>query len=253
MRSNENLKKKLAKGEIVIGTWCEIPSPEVINIVAKAGLDFVIIDMEHGAMDFHLAGNMVIAAEAEGCFPLIRVARNDESDILRALETSAEGIIVPHVETIEDRNKTVRYAKFSPIGDRSLNPYTRAGGYRSSKDFTTIQNENSFIGLIIEGKAGIQHIDDIINDEQVDLVYVGTYDISSMLGIPGDTKNPLVFDTLAKITNRAKAKKKAVGCLFHDGKELAMFRNIGIQFLCYKVDTSIIYDTIHTIIRETHV
>lgn len=250
MLPNENLKKKLAKGESVVGTWCEIPSPEVINILAKAGLNFVIIDMEHGAMDFSLASNMVISAEAEDCFPLIRVAKNDDSDILRALEIAPEGIIVPHIETLEDREKTVRYAKFPPIGDRSLNPYTRAGGYHSSKNFTTSQNENSFIGLIIEGNAGIQNIDKIIDDEYVDLVYVGTYDISSMLGIPGDTKNPLVFDSLAKIAKRARAKKKAVGCLFHDLQEMVLFQKIGIQFLCYKVDTSIIYDDIYKIMQK---
>lgn len=250
MHIDGQLKRKLTKGEYVIGTWCELPSPEVINVLAKAGLDFVIIDMEHGAMDFNLAGKMVTAAEVENSFPLIRVAKNDDSDILRALETAPEGIIVPHIETEEDRLKTIHYAKFPPIGDRSLNPYTRAGGYHSSKNFTTNENENSFIGLIIEGKAGIQNIDRIIDDKYVDLVYVGTYDISSMLGIPGDTKNPLVIDTLVKITKRARAKKKAVGCLFHNPQEMALFQKIGIQFLCYKVDTSIIYDDIYKIMQK---
>lgn len=250
MHIDGQLKSKLIKGEHVIGTWCEIPSPEVINVLAKAGLDFVIIDMEHGSMDFNLAGKMAIAAEVENCFPLIRVAKNDDSDILRALETAPEGIIVPHIETMEDRKKTVRYAKFPPVGDRSLNPYTRAGGYHPSKEFTSRQNENSFIGLIIEGKAGIQNIDSIINDEYIDLIYVGTYDISAMLGIPGDTKNPLVFDTLVKITKRARAKKKAVGCLFHDLQEMTLFQKIGIQFLCYKVDTSIMYDDVHKIMQN---
>lgn len=244
-----NLKKLLIKGKSVIGTWCEIPSPENINILAKAGLDFVIIDMEHGSMDFTLAGKMVLSAEVEGCFPIIRVPRIDESDILRALEIAPEGIIVPHIETVEDRKKVISYAKFPPIGTRSLNPYTRAGGYESRKQFTTEQNENSLVGLIIEGSEGIQNIEKILNDQNIDLVYVGTYDISSMLGIAGDTKNPRVFEVLKKINEIAKTKKKAVGGLFHDKAEMKAFQKIGIQFLCYKVDTSILFDEIKNILE----
>ncbi len=249
MPKTHSLKKLLAKGENVIGTWCEVPSPEVINILAKAGLDFVIIDMEHGAMDFNLAGKMVMAAEVESCFPLIRVSRNDHSDILRALETAPEGIIIPHIESKNDRLKAVKYAKFSPLGDRSLNPYTRAGGYRSYKSFTQKENEKSLVGLIIEGKEGIRNIEEIIDDKNVDLVYIGTYDISAMLGIPGDTRNPLVFDTLKKIVKLVRNKNKAAGCLFHDKEERKVFERIGIQFLCYKVDTSILFDEIQNIIK----
>lgn len=249
MPKKDSLKKLLAKGESVIGTWCEIPSPEVVNILAKAGLDFVIIDMEHGAMDFNLAGKMVLAAEVENCFPLIRVPKNDGSDILRALEIAAEGIIVPHIESGEDRAKVVSFAKFPPVGERSLNPYTRAGGYQSRKEYTAEQNENSFIGLIVEGKDGIQNIEGIIDDKDVDLVYVGAYDISSMLGIPGDTRNPLVFETLKKIAKLARSKNKAVGGLFHDREEMKLFKKIGLQFLCYKVDTSIVFDEIQNILK----
>ncbi len=250
MKNKCSLKKLLAKGESVIGTWCEIPSPEVINILAKAGLHFVIIDMEHGAMDFRLAGNMVLAAEVEGCFPLIRVPKNDGSDILRALETGAEGILVPHIESEKDRASVIRYAKFPPVGDRSLNPYTRVGGYQSHKGFTREQNENSLVGLIIEGKEGIQRIGEILDDKHVDLVYIGTYDISSMLGIPGNTKHPRVYDTLRKIVALVRSKNKAAGCLFHDREEMKLFQRMGMQFLCYKVDTSILFDEIQNMLRK---
>lgn len=244
MLKNQSIKGKLKRGEKVIGTWCEIPSPEVTNILAKAGLDFVIIDMEHGSMDFNLAARMVMAAEADNCSPLIRVSRNNDSDILRALETAAEGIIVPHIESLEDRIKAINYAKYPPIGERSLNPYTRAGGYRSYKNFTKEQNENTLVGLIIEGKEGIKNIEKLIDDKNVDLVYIGTYDISAMLGIPGNTKHPLVFETLKKLIKIVRKKHKAVGCLFHDAEELKVFQKIGIQFLTYKVDTSIMFDEV---------
>lgn len=247
MQQKISLKKRLENGGMVIGTWCEIPSPEVINILAKSGLDFVIIDMEHGSMDFNLAAKMVMAADADGCAPLIRVPRNDESDILRALEIAPQGIIVPHIESVEDRAKAINYIKFPPVGKRSLNPYTRAGGYRSDIRFTSLENKKTLSALIIEGTNGIKDIEDIIKDDNVDVVYIGTYDISATLGIPGDTKNPRVIETVKKLVKTIRKSGKVAGCLFHNSKELSFFTKIGMQFLCYKVDTSVIFDEFNRI------
>ncbi len=246
-----SLKKRLENGEIVIGTWCEIPSPETINILAKAGLDFVIIDMEHGSMDFYLAAKMVMAADADGCAPLIRVPRNDESDILRALEIAPQGLIVSHIESVEDRTKAISYIKFPPVGKRSLNPYTRAGNYRSDKEFTSLENKRTLSVLIIEGANGIKNIENIINDKNVDVVYIGAYDISATLGIPGDTKNPRVTETIKNLVKTIKKRGKIAGCLFHDNKELSFFTKIGIQFLCYKVDSSVLFDEFNRIKKLT--
>ena len=246
------LKEKLSKGKTVIGTWCEIPSPEVINILAKSGLDFIIIDMEHGAMDFRMASQMIIAAEVDGCSSLIRVPRNDESDILRALDIGVSGVVVPHIESVEDRNKAIKHLKFPPVGNRSLNPYTRAGSYQSSKDYTKIQNEQTLSILIIEGKNGINQLDKILDNPYVDVIYIGTYDLSLALGIPGDTKNELIVGTLKNIVKKITKKKKIAGCLFHDKEEFIFFKKLGIQFLCYKTDTSVIFDKFNQIVKINH-
>ena len=237
-----SLKERLRKGEFVLGTWCEIPSPELINVLAKAGLDFVIIDMEHGAMDFTTCFRMVIAAQVEGCTPLIRVSGNNEPDILRSLETGAEGIIVPHIESVKDREKAVAYMKFPPAGKRSLNPYTRAGGYQVLRDYTKQQNKNLLSCLIVEGKNGILELEKILDNNEVDAIYIGTYDISLALGVPGDTGNKKVIETLKKMVKLIRNKNKIAGCMFHTNKELKLFKKIGIQLLCYKVDTGVIFD-----------
>lgn len=250
IQNNISLKKKLKKGEFVIGTWCEIPSPEVVNILAKAGLDFVIIDMEHGSMDFTTASRMIMAAEVESCSPIIRVSRNDESDILRALEIAPEGIIVPHIESVEDRISAINYLKFWPVGSRSLNPYTRAGGYTVTPNFTKKQNKSMLSCLIIEGEKGILDIEKIIDDEEIDIVYLGTYDISMALGVHGDTKNIKVVKTLEKLVKIIRNKKKFAGCLFHTEQELNSFKKMGIQFLCYKVDAGVIFDTFNKIVSK---
>ncbi|MBU4445863.1 aldolase, partial [bacterium] len=181
------IKEQMNQGKFVLGTWCELPSPAAINVMAKSGLDFLIIDMEHSVMDFKIAQEMVMAAEVEGCDAIIRVPRNDESDILRALDAGAAGIIVPHIENVEDRKRVVKYSKFAPKGDRGFNPYIRAGGYSSvGVDYFRAQNEKILVGIIVEGKKAITDLDAIICDEGVDLVYIGTYDLSVALSVAGD-------------------------------------------------------------------
>lgn len=236
-----SLKVKLTEQKFVMGTWCEIPSPEFINVLAKAGLDFVIIDMEHGAVDFSTASKMVMAADADGCAPLIRVAKNDESDILRSLELAPQGVIVPHIQSANDRAAAVKYTKFPPVGQRSLNPFTRAGGYHADKNYTEEQNKKTLLALLVEGEEGIKNLDKII-DDNTDIVYIGTYDISMALGLPNDIKNKKVIAILKKMVTTIKKRNKVAGCMFHDVKELDFFKSIGIQFLCYKVDTSVVFD-----------
>ena len=239
---DNSLKEKMTRGKSIIGTWCEIPSPELVNVIAKAGLDFVIIDMEHGSMDFTTASRMVIAAEVEGCFSIVRVPKNNASDILRSLEIAPSGIIVSHIESESDRVKAVKNMKFPPIGSRSLNPYTRAGGYQKNPDYTEKQNKNVLLSLLIESKKGVDMIEEIIDDKNVDIIYIGVYDLSLALGVDGNTESPLVIKTLKQLVKIIKSRKKIAGAMFHNQRELKFCKKIGIQFLCYKVDSAIIFD-----------
>lgn len=246
---NMLLKDRLKNGEFVVGTWCVLPSVSTINVLAKAGLDFVIIDMEHGPVDFHLASQMIMAAEVDGCEAIVRVSNNNESDILKALDIGASGVIVPHIETVQDREKAIAYMKYPPKGVRGFSPYTRAGGYISKVDHTMRENEATLSGIIVEGLEGIENIDEIIDDQDLDIVYIGTYDLSVVLGVPGDVKNQKVMKTLEKCVEKVINKGKAAGSLFHTLDELEYFRDLGMQLLCYKVDTSVLFDKYNAICK----
>ena len=246
---NRLLKDRLRKGESVVGTWCVLPSVSVVNVLAKAGLDFIIIDMEHGPTDFHLASQMVMAAEVDGCEVIVRVSNNNESEILRALDIGASGVMVPHIERVEDREKAVSYIKYPPIGIRGFSPYTRAGGYTSRVEHTLVENKKTLSAIIVEGIKGIENIDRIIDDKEIDIVYIGTYDLSVALGIPGDVKNPKVMKMLERCVGEIQKMGKVAGGLFHTIDELKYFKAIGIQFLCYKVDTSVLFDSYNSIMK----
>jgi len=235
-----NIKDKLKLGKDVYGVWCVIPSPEVINIISKSGLDFVIVDMEHGSMDYTTAQRMVTSAHSENCDAIIRTSRNDESNILKSLDIGSDGVIIPHINSIEDVEKCISYSKYPPIGNRGYTPYTRSGGYSVKDNYKEDTNKNSFVGVIIESKEGLDNIESIVGNEYIDMVYIGTYDISASLGCSvGDKK---VLGELERCSNIIIDSGKSVGCLFHNQKELDFFKSIGINLLVYSVDSSILYN-----------
>ena len=245
-----SLKERLRKGEYILGTWCILPSPEVINVLAKAGLDFVLIDMEHGASDYKTALMMVMAAKGDGCEAIIRVGENNETDVLKALDIGASGVIVPHIENSTDRKRAISYIKYPPVGIRGFSPYARAGSYTSRPGHTVIENKKTLSGIIVEGEEGIRSLDEIIDDKDLDIVYIGVYDLSAVLKIPGEVNNPKIYELLKKCVDKIRKKGKIAGALFHSKEELRFFKKIGIQLLCYKVDTSVLFDSYNSIIKS---
>ncbi len=251
MKNNkQSIKERIKNGEFLVGTWCILPSEHVVNVLAKADLDFVLIDMEHGSADFQCVSRMIMAAEVEGCEAIIRVSSNNEVEILKALDVGASGIIVPHIETVLDREKAISYIKYPPKGVRGFSPYTRAGGYTFKKDYTSIENNRVMSGIIIESIEGIKNIDKIINDSELDIVYLGVYDLSVELGIPGDVKNEKIIKIVIECSQKIIASGKTVAGLFNTEDDLSFFKKIGINLACYGVDTSVLYKAFNEMVRK---
>jgi 4-hydroxy-2-oxoheptanedioate aldolase len=247
MQEKTSFKKRLKNGDFVLGTWCDIPSPDTVSILAKAGLDYVIIDMEHSSMDFQTASYMMMAAEADNCTALVRVPGNHESDVLRALDCGAAGIIVPHIKTAADRQSAISYMKFPPAGVRGYNPFCRWGRYGDPKNSILEENEKILAGVILEDKAAILDLKKVIDDEGLDLIYIGIYDISVALGFPGDINHPQVMKTMEKMVKTIRDMKKAAGAMAHSTEEIDKFKNMGIQFIAYRLDTVVLYTAFHNI------
>ncbi|MCI5741702.1 MAG: aldolase/citrate lyase family protein [Lachnospiraceae bacterium] len=244
------IKEKLQQGENVLGTWCLLPSADVINVIAKTGLDFVLLDMEHGAMSYETILKMNYAAEAEGVSTIVRVGDRNEVEILKALDTGCKGIIVPHIETKEQCEEAMSYIQFPPEGIRGFSPYTRSGAYHNYEGYTKEQNRKLLTGIIIEGEEGISNIEEVINHPALDVVYVGTYDISSMLGIAGQVNHPKVLDILKECVEKIHKQGKIPGCMFSSLEEVRLFKEIGMQFMVYSVDSAVIYDGYKKVLED---
>ena len=235
------IKTKLEAGKPVIGTWAVIPSTVTIDIMAHAGLDFAIIDAEHGPIGFETAQDMVISCESNGISPIMRVGGVIESDILRALDIGVHGVQIPNVTTASHVGELIQYAKYPPIGNRGFSPFTRAGGYsiESATKLAGIANENTLIAINIEGVEAIDNVDEIFAFDALNIVFVGLFDLSKALGIPGQVNDKRVLDALAVIAEKARKAGKFVGTIATELSQIEMFTDLGLQYIVYLVDVDV--------------
>ena len=237
-----NLKKRLQAGETVVGPFVIVPSVTMIDTLGYSGMDFCIIDTEHGPISQESAIDLVIAAQGVGVAPIIRVGDNDERLILRALDIGSEGVQVPQINSIPDAQAVVHAAKYAPLGERGLSIFTRAGNYfkGDGEDHTDRQNDETMTVVHIEGKKGLDNLEEIMTVDGIDVLFLGPYDISQSLGYPGDVRNPIVETALREATAKARAQGRAVGSYAKDVEMGKWLIDLGIQYISINVD-AIIY------------
>lgn len=239
MRENQ-LKRKLKQGETVLGTFINCPYPAFMEICGYAGFDFAVIDMEHGALHTLVAEDLCRAADCVGIAPVVRVRKNDAPQIQRALDIGSAGVQVPQIETKEDAQAVVRGAKYSPLGDRGLSFNTRAGLYTAAgTQITDKLNEESLVVVHVEGRRGVENIADIVSVSHIDVIFLGPYDLSQSLGIPGQVRDPRVIELMQKCVTIIRNAGKAAGT-FADNPEVAkQWIASGVQYVALGVDVAI--------------
>lgn len=208
----------------------------------------MIIDMEHGPTSFETAEEMIRAAESEDCTPLIRVGQNDELNILKALDIGAHGILVPHVENLEHAQAAVSCAKYYPLGNRGFSPFTRAGGYGrlQVKEHALHENEETLVGIILEGKTALENIEEILTMEQLDLIYIGAYDLSQAMGMPGQVDHVEVKKQLERCVRRIRSGGVAAGgYVAKNIDDIKWMTDIGMQFITCLPDVTMLLQAVH--------
>lgn len=236
--------------EYQIGTWAEIPTPYVAHIMAKAGFDFSIIDMEHGVIDFTMAQNMIFAAHSERKQAYIRVPTIDEAWILRSLDMGCDGMIFPQVSGVEQIKKIIKYSCFPPKGERGFNPYITAGGYSAvPADYFSAENKRIQLGIILEGKEAFERLDDILKFDEIDILYIGQYDLSVALGIPGQIENPELLNLMDNAVKKINAAGRKAGCMVHSVNDAKKTIEQGFNFVVYKVDSGILFNDVNSFVR----
>ncbi len=232
MIANE-LKRKMAEGQVAVGSFVYIPSAKVTEIIGLAGYNFVVIDMEHGPITTETAEEMVRAAEWAGVTPIVRVPHNTPHIILRALDSGALGVHVPEINDAQDARAMVASVKYEPEGQRGLAGVRAARyGLRGSlADYTAIANRETMAIAHIEHVKAVENLDDLLAVPGIDVYYLGPVDLSNSLGIPGQVKDPRVVEMVEESIKRIVAAGRVAGCIAADVSTARRYVDLGVRYL----------------------
>ena len=235
----------------MFGPFCKILDPAVVELAALAGFDFVIVDMEHGPYSIETVQQMLRAAEARGITAVVRVTENSETSILRVLDIGAQCIQVPQISTPEDAEKVVKSAMFHPKGERGMCRYVRAGEYTAidKAEHFGRANENIVIIIHIEGVSGLENLPSILENDGIDVIFLGPYDLSQSCGVPGQVHHEKVVKRMEEAVVLAKKSGKVVGTFVETVEDAKKWEKIGVQYISYAVDTGIILKAFQQITR----
>jgi 4-hydroxy-2-oxoheptanedioate aldolase len=175
------MKEKLRAGKPVYGVSVMIPSPQIVEMVAAAGFDWVLLDCEHGTLTLESVELMAMAAEACGITAIARPMTRSPEHILQVLDRGVMGVQVPHVNTAAEAREVLAAVKFHPEGKRSLAAGTRAAVYDSHgalSEYVKAANEATLVAIQLEDKEAIQNIDELLAVEGIDVFFIGPSDLS---------------------------------------------------------------------------
>ena len=209
------------RGEPSLGIISHLLSAPAIEVLAYTGMDYVLIDLEHSPIGAEHAAQLVGVAQGAGLAPLVRVDGIERSPILKMLDAGAAGLVVPQLETVEQARKLVSYAKFPPLGNRGYCP-TRDGGWgsgscyeRGMDGYMAEANTSTLLIPQCETAGCLEHIEEIAAVEGVDGIFIGPFDLSIALGIPGQFGDPLLTEGIERVRRACAAAGKL--CIMYAG------------------------------------
>ena len=232
-------KSKLREKRFLVGPFVEVGGPEIVEILGLAGFDFAIIDREHAAFSGESVGNMIRASATSDIAPIVRVRENAAGRFSKRSTWARSELHIPQIATRDDAQRAVRAAKFPPDGERGFNPFVRAAAYGSDPpaEFRQQANDDTLLVLHIEAQESLDQLDEIVAVPGIDVAFLGPYDMSQTLGVPGQVTHPLVQDTMRAIVKAAQPRGVAVGCFANTLDQAELWLRAGVSYLAYSVDS----------------
>lgn len=196
----------------ILGTWNQVASAEIVDMIGLAGFAFAIIDVEHGYFGLETAENLIRACDAARIEPWLRVPALDPALIGKALDCGARRIVVPGVSSAAQAAAAVAAGRYGPEGTRGACPCVRAGGHyiRDWRAHVARSHAETGIVLLVESQAGLDDFDGIIATPGLHGVMLGPFDLSVSMGHEGDYRHPAVQDALRSMLARARANSLEV-------------------------------------------
>jgi len=246
-----DLRTRIHAGETLYGTFLQLGSAIAAEIVARAGLDWVIVDLEHGAgTEADLPGSLVAIATTPTT-ALVRPQSAERVRIGRALDHGAHGLMIPRIDDPDQAREAISYMRFPPDGVRGLALSTRGAGLGERGHADVAGSNRQIVGIIqIESPSAVEHAAEIAAIDGVDVLFVGPADLSHSLGVPGRFDHPDYLAAVGRTLAAAEAHGKATGILLRDTTTLARHLELGFRFIGIGSDGSFVGDGARAVARS---
>jgi 2-keto-3-deoxy-L-rhamnonate aldolase RhmA len=230
------MKRKLSKGETVMGAWISSGSPNSLDLLRNLSFDWFLFDMEHSPISIETVGHLVQVLNGSSAAPLVRVGQIDQATFKVVLDAGAQGVIVPLVNTVQEAEQTVRFCKYPPRGIRGV-AGTKAADYGLSlAKYIRSANDETTIIAQIETPQAVGNIEQIVAVEGVDVAFVGPSDLTMTMGLVDDRTNPKVVEAMLKVVKACDEAGKVAGVMATSIDEAKMAVQRGFRFIALATD-----------------
>lgn len=233
------------KNSGAVGIFSKTTDSAFVEAAGHAGLDFIILDTEHGPATWETIHSHVRAARMTEMAPIVRVSGLNAHAIGAALDSGAKGVQVPNISTPEQAAEAVKATRFYPQGSRGVCRFVRAANYGSTDKVEYFEAENQkLLVLQVEGVEGVNNIESILSVPGFDVLFIGPYDLSQSVGRPGEVEAPEVLALIERISTKSKAAGKMLGIFCDTPEALERYKLSGVPYLSYSVDVSLFRETL---------
>jgi len=234
-----NFKQALRAGTPQIGIWSSLSSHIVVEVLAHAGFDWVLLDTEHSPNELPMVQAQLQAMVGGSATPIVRPAWNDMVLIKRYLDIGAQTLLLPYVQTVEEASNAVRYTRYPPQGVRGVAGSTRAAGYGRIKDYMKRAHEELCVLVQAETRLALKNLEGIAAVEGVDGIFIGPNDLAADLGHLGNWQHREVWKAMEDAAKRIRKAGKAPGILVGeaDGKRCL---DMGFLFVAVGADVGML-------------
>ena len=238
-----DLKAKLKDGDLAIGTMIsEIRNPNLTYMLAQCGFDFFIIDNEHGAYSPETISNIIAAARGAGISIVVRIPEIRREAIMKPLDSGAAGLLVPMVNTADQAEEIMKYAKYPPMGERgvALSRAHSSYGRPNAAEYLDQANQATFIAVQAESPQAIENLESIASTPGVDAIFVGPADLSVGMGIPGQITHPREVEAIERVLAICQKHDVIAGIHMSKLETLKGWIRQGMRFVTFSSDVDLL-------------
>lgn len=254
LTGQKSLKARMDDGEVLFGTFYKFNNPQMTEMLGLAGFDFLLLDAEHSTYSYSEMQDAARSANGVGMNAVVRIPSGLPEHVLHACDLGAQGIQVPGLHSPQEAAIVTDEMRFYPRGHRGFGLTTRAAkyGFCDGKEFMRWSNEELLCVVMVETLDMVEQLDELCQNPEIDVLFVGPGDLSQEIGKPGETKCPEVLGLAKKISDAALCSGKKSGMFCGDFEDVERAIGWGMQYLAYSSDLSMLCNTFKNTIQTLH-